>query len=450
MPDRGNRLPLIMPPQSLRLAALLGSFSFLTLAAFAQERPPSPVVVSPVVNREVQTGQTFVGSIVPERRATVGSAVNGRVVSFPINEGDRVEAKQALAELLTETIQLELEAAEAELRLRREELAELENGSRPEEIAQAKAQMDAAKAALDYSEKRYSRVEKLVREGNAATDEQLDIALSELENARALHNERVAAHQLAVAGPRAERIAQARARVAIQEANVQQLKDRIKKHTIISRFAGYVVAEHTEEGAWVNQGDPVAEIVALDKVDALAYVLESQVAHVQPGSEARVDVPALPELLFTGAVEIVIPQGDARSRTFPVKVRLDNVFENDRPLLKSGMLARVTLPTGRQQQSLLVAKDALVLGGPKPLVYVVDAKKIAVGETGSVRPVPLELGVAVGSLVQVIGDLKEGEFVVILGNERLRPGQGVKVQRIVESVEGKSTEVGVADQTDRR
>ena len=66
---------------------------------------------------------------------------------------------------------------------------------------------------------------------------------------------------LAVAGPRKEQIAQAHAQVAIQDATVERLKDQLTKHTIISRFDGYVTAEHTEVGQWVKQGDPVADVV---------------------------------------------------------------------------------------------------------------------------------------------------------------------------------------------
>ena len=385
----------------------------------------SPVIVSRVVEREVRTGQTFVGTILPEKRATIGSAVGGRVVEFPVNEGDRVEEGQALAQLLTNTINLELDAAQAELELRKHELEELENGTRPEEIAQARAQMEAARTALTFAERRLERIKRLASRGDAATQDQLDEAVAGRDNAKATLDERTAAHDLAVAGPRKEQIAQARARVAMQNALVKNLESRIVKHTMIARFAGYVVSEHTEVGAWVNSGDPVAEIVALDRVDVLAHVLETHVPHIRPGIESRVEVPALPDRYFVGKVAIVIPEGDQRSRTFPVKVRLENEITDDHPLLKAGMLARVTLPTGPRKKSLLVPKDALVLGGPSPMVYVIDVE--GNGPKGKARPVPVELDIPSGSLVAVSGALKPGERVVVRGNERLRPDQEVTI-----------------------
>ncbi|QDU39369.1 Cation efflux system protein CusB precursor [Maioricimonas rarisocia] len=420
----------------LCFAAIVLSLTGAVSGVLAQ----SPVIVSRVVEREVRTGQTFVGTILPEKRATIGSAVGGRVVEFPIDEGDRVEEGQALAKLLTNTINLELDAAEAELQLRKHELEELENGTRPEEITQARAQMEAARTALTFSEKRLERIQRLAARGDAATQDQLDEAIAGRDNAQATLDERTAAFELAGAGPRKEQIAQARARVAMQSALVQNLESKIVKHTMIARFNGYVVSEHTEVGAWVNSGDPVAEIVALDRVDVLAHVLETHVPHIRPGIESRVEVPALPDRFFVGKVAIVIPEGDQRSRTFPVKVRLENEIIDDHPLLKAGMLARVTLPTGARKKSLLVPKDALVLGGPSPMVYVIDVE--GSGPKGKARPVPVELDIPSGSYVAVAGKLKPGERVVVRGNERLRPDQEVTITGEIAAEESASGGAG--------
>lgn len=401
-------------------------------AAPPQGPPPGPVVVTPVIERTVRTGATFVGTVLPEQRAAIGSAVDGRVVEFPVNEGDRVEAGQTLAQLLTETIRLELEAAQGELELRQSELEELENGTRPEEIEEARAQMEAARANLKLAQRRLERTQRLYREGNAATEDQLDEAAAAADRDQAVLDERQAAYAMALSGPRKEQIRQAQARVAMQKAVVERLKDQLTKHTIIARFSGYVTVERTEVGQWVNRGDVIAEIAALDRVDVLANVLESHVPFIRDGQDARVEVPALPNRVFTGKVVSVVPEGDQRSRTFPVKVRLNNEFEGRKPLLNAGMLARVTLPTGPEKTAKLVPKDAIVLGGPAPMVYTVVGAGPD-GKGGKTRPVPVVLGISKGSLVEVDGDLAAGEPVVVLGNERLRPGQEVFIARVMDS-----------------
>ena len=398
--------------------------------AVGQGPPADLVAVSPVVEREITAGQMFVGTVMPLMTAIVGSAVDGRVVEYPLNEGDRVERGQMLAQLLTETIQLELAAAEADLELRKQQLAELENGTRPAELAQAAARMTAAEARVQYAKARRARAENLFRQGQAMSEEERDEIIALAIEAEQAHLEAKAAYQLAVEGPRKEQIAQARAQVAVQQATVDRLKDQITKHTVISRFAGYVTAEHTEVGQWVKQGDPVAEIAALDEVEVVAQVVEQYVPHIRAGMTVSVQVPALPGPPLTGVVTAVVPQADVQARTFPVKVRVQNQVSEDGPVVKSGMYARVMLPTGKKQMAMLVSKDALLLGGPQPLVYVVNLSS-GDAKQGKAQPVPVQLGISEGSLIQVIGGLQPGQLVVVQGNERLRPGQDVQVQRLI-------------------
>ena len=403
--------------------------------AFGQARV-SPVVVAPVTERSVATAQTFVGTVMPVKKSSVGSAVDGRVAEYPVNEGDRVSKGAPLAKLLTETINLSITAAEAELKLRQEELRELENGWRKEEILQAAARMEVARARRDYAVARAKRTAQLVERGQSGTLDQLEEDRSASVAAEQQYESDRLALELMKQGPRPEKIEQARAKVAEQQAIVSQLQDQLKKHTMISPFDGYVVAERTEIGEWVTRGQVVAEVVYLDEVDVEAHVLDTQIEHVRLGASVRVDVPALKSTVFVGEVKVITPQADVRSRTFPVKVRIKNVIREDGPLLKAGMLARAALPTGEQRQSTLVPKDAIVLGGQSPLVWVVgpvdeaDLKGVdpkAPKPAGKVRPVPVELGVAHGNWIAVSGALTVDQQVVVVGNERLLPGQMISV-----------------------
>ncbi len=388
------------------------------------QRPVSNVVVETVIEQSVAAGQTFVGTTTPVKKSMVGSAVDGRVADYPINEGDFVKKNQPLAQLRTATIELELEAAKDELKLRKEELNELENGSRPAEIRQAKAAMLAAKTAMEYHQNKKNRAEELYR-SNAINADELQLIVSEQIQAEQKYLQAKESYQLVVDGPRKERIEQARAQVAIQQSIVEKLQDQLSKHTIKAPFDGFISAEHTEVGQWVQRGELVAEVLALNEIDVLSQVPESVIPFVKRGMQVNVRIAALPEHLFTGELVSIVPQADVRSRTFPVKIRVRNGIENDIPLIKSGMIARVTLPTGAKTKSLFVPKDALVLGGRTTMIYVV-----ATGEkkgTFVAKPVAVETGIAMGERIQVIGNLQPGQQVIIRGNERLRPGQPVTI-----------------------
>lgn len=398
-------------------------FVLLLASRLPAQRGPAVVVVVPVVEREVTAGHSFVGSVEPLKRATIGSAVDGRVTEFPVEEGDRIRGGQPLAKLLTATIELELKAAEGELAFRQESHKELKNGTRPGEIVQLQSRMLAAKARREFHVGRRARFTALARQGTV-TEDDLAAVISAAITAERDFDDAQAGHELAVAGPRAEKLLQAGARLAVQRAVVEQLKDRIKKHTIVSRFDGYITSRRTEVGEWVSRGDPVVDVVSLDQVDVKVSVLESQVPHLRIGASVRVEIMALPQQILTGTIATIIPQADQRTRTFPVKIRLSNTITEGVPLIKAGMLSRVTLPTGARSRALLVPKDALVLGGRSPIVYVVGTDK-ADSKKQVVHPVSVRLGVASGSLIQVTGEIAAGQEVVVQGNERLRPGQAV-------------------------
>ncbi len=77
-----------------------------SLAVAQPTTPAPPVAVSNVVQKTVATGQTFVGTVMAARRSIVGSAVEGRVLEFRVNEGDYVKAGDVLAQIRTGTLEI--------------------------------------------------------------------------------------------------------------------------------------------------------------------------------------------------------------------------------------------------------------------------------------------------------------------------------------------------------
>ena len=218
----------------------------------------------------------------------------------------------------------------------------------------------------------------------------------------------------------------------MQQAIVDKLNDQIIKHTMFSRFAGYVTVEHTEVGQWLPRGEPVAEIIAIDEVDLLAKVPESQIPFVHLGDQVEVQVPALVGRKMAGKIQAIIPEADERSRTFPVKIRITNEMNPQGDmLLKAGMMARVMLPNNEADKVTMVSKDALVLSGATPTIWSIDEASI---EADAMQPnrfeanaisIPVRLGREAGDWIEVIGDVSPGALVVKTGNERIpqsRPG----------------------------
>jgi len=418
-------------------------------APAAAQMPPAPVVVAEVQQRELAAGATFVGTVTASRTSMVGSPVEGRVVELLVEEGDEVKQNDPLARLRTRQLEIQLAAAKAEFSLRSWELAELAE-SLPEQIKQAQHRVLASQALKDFTASRLKRT-KTLYDRKATSEDDLQEVSSAADGAEQKYLENTSAWKLAVA-TREEKLAQAQARLVAQQEEVNRLQDEIDEHTIRSPFDGYVTEEHTEIGQWIAKGATVVEVVELKSIDVEVSVLESYAPRLRLGMPAQVTIGDLPgqptggesrSRWWTAPVSAILPKADDRSRTFPIKVRLDNPIGPGGPTFKAGMSASVTLQVGTTAKVLLVPKDALVLGGRVPMVYVAtpmpkqpapEGGPPAGGPPPGGPPagpspdsissaVPVELGMAVDGLVEVRGDLKPRQRVVVEGNERLFPGR---------------------------
>ena len=416
---------------------LAGCLAFGLPGVAGAQMPPAKVIVAKVQQRQLDIGQTFVGTVVPLRTSTVASAVEGLVEELLVREGDEVkQGETLLAKLRDRQLRIQEAAAGAELQARVNRHAELLK-SLPAEIDQAHARMKAAEALKALTDKRLQRSRELIKRKAISADELEEVVSLALAGGEK-YREAQLAWQLAVA-VRQEKLQQAEAQVAAQQQEVLRLQDDIEQHTIEAPFDGYVTKEHTEVGQWIAKGGPVVEIVQLDRVEVEVSVPESYPTQVTEGMTATITVEALPGELWQEPVTAVVPQADVRSRSFPVKIELENRKIGSKDLsgaggllLKAGMLARVRLPVGNKAKARVVPKDALVLGGELPVVFVVDP--IPKGGTtpgpapdGIARRVPVELGTASEDLIEVRGLLEPGDLVVVEGNERLFPGQPVNI-----------------------
>lgn len=210
---------------------------------------------------------------------------------------------------------------------------------------------------------------------------------------------------------------------------MERIDDQLSKHTIRSPFEGWVVERFTEEGQWLSRGGLVARIAELSRVEVEVQVPEVAIAALATGTDVRLEFDAARDQTWIGRVERIVPQADLLSRSFPVKVILENRIVDGQPVLRGGMLARAWLPVGKTGLATVVPKDALVLGTGQPLVFAVDPAGGQAG-TGSVRPVRVSLGATVGGGVEIIGPIEPGTLVVIRGNERLRPGMNVSFSAV--------------------
>lgn len=201
------------------------------------------------------------------------------------------------------------------------------------------------------------------------------------------------------------------------ESEIELLNYQIKQQKVLAPFSGFVAKEHTQIGEWINKGGPVVTLLNLDTIQITVDVPERYSVMLLPQSNVKISIKSISSDPFSGKIYSVLPHGDPNSRTFPVRIHLKNTDHK----IKSGMESMVTFNLATQKKALLVPKDAVVTSGDNRLVFMInDGKAILV---------PVKITGYYDGNVAVEGNLKPGVRVVIRGNERLRPGQSVVVQK---------------------
>lgn len=403
------------------MLALLGSGCGTNSGEQAAEPVPN-VKVAAVRLGEIAMQVPVVGTVTPSETSDVAAATAGLVVEYPAGEGDFIRQGQTLAQLETTALEIEIERAKALLRQHQQMHLELVKGYRPEEIASARASMLAAAADFEVAVARHKRLKGInARLASAVTAEQFEEARIELERTRQLHAASKADFEMKSSGYRAETVAAAEAGMQAQLQEVRRLEDQLKKHSVTAPFDGFIVAEQTDVGEWVDLGGVVATLVRLDEVEVRVNVNESQIDQIQVGQMVDVSVDALGGSLIAGRVEFIVPRSEWQqgSRSFPVVVRMKNQISNGIPQLKEGMVARITF-RGPPRQGLLAHKDAIIRSAGLATVFVVESD-------GTVRAVNVIEGLSEGEFIEVEGDLETGDLLVTEGVERLRPYDRVTV-----------------------
>lgn len=400
-------------------------------AAAPGGRPPAPVYVETVSRQEVIPKTIVVGTIVAKRTSQVASGADGKVNQLLVREGDLVEQGQELSILNMVTTNLGIKEAEQVLETRKQEWLELQNGSRPEEVAKASADLAAAKSAMDSALIKLQRQREL-EQNRAVNQDELDDAIERAETTSRMYESARATALLINNGPRKEQISQAESRWRGQQEQVEYLKAEKTKRTTTAPFRGVIVAEHTQDGEWLSKGDSVVTISdLLDEVYIIANVDQVEIANVRPGTEVVVEIDSPGKRQWKGMVESIIPrsQWETGARTFPVKVIVKNEIYSAagkvQARLAEGMYARVSF-TGTPREALLVPKDAVIRSENGSRVVMVLPGEGPV--TGAAKLVMIQEGGAFGDHIEVLsGELQPGARIVTEGAERLSPFQALQI-----------------------
>lgn len=287
------------------------------------------------------------------RQISLAFKVSERIAEMRVEEGDHVVRGQVLATLESTSLGLRLAQAQAQVAVQNEALRRLQAGNRPQEIAQADANMRAAQADARVARQTLERLRAISQGtgGRAVSREELDQAAANAKAADAKVDAVRKAHELSVAGARKEDIAQARAQRDAAEAESALAKQALEDAQLKAPIDAVVRSRMLEPGDMASPQRAAYALAVIHPKWVRAYVSEANLSRIKPGQSARVTTDSAPDRPIDGRVGYIasvaeftpknVETEDLRtSLVYEVRVNVDD--PDDR--LRLGMPATVVLP----------------------------------------------------------------------------------------------------------
>jgi membrane fusion protein (multidrug efflux system) len=250
------------------------------------------------------------------------------------------------------------------------------------EVSALKAALDHAQASFDLADKLYQR-RKLLSQRNVIAKEELDRSANE--------------RTLAL-------------------SNLRRAKVKYERGFLHSPINGLVNHLHIDVGEFVDRGDPVADLVNVDKIKINVNVPELDVRYLRGGQQAMVTVDAFPGRRLPGKIDFVAYKADPATKTFRIRVLIRNPDREIRP----GMIVRVAFLRRIIPDALVVPLFALVDKGGERIIFV-EKDGIAYARTVSI-------GIIEGDRIQITEGLEIGDHVIVNGQTEVEEGMRVQVQ----------------------
>jgi multidrug resistance efflux pump len=284
------------------------------------------------------------GYIIPVHQIQVSPKVSGMVEKLDFEEGKQVKKGDVLAVLETVDYRADRDRAKGVLDAAWQRFLELYTGNRPEEIRQAKCELDEAEAIRKQWELEYNR-NRNVREA---------VALKEKEQTESSYRASVSrenklrqAYQLMLEGPRQEQIQKAWAELAQAEADLAKAEWRLDNCVVRAPVTGTILTKKAEEGNIVN---PIAfnisaslcEMADLSDLEVDLNIQERDVANVFKGQRCRIRPEAFAKREYQGFVSRLMPIADRAKGAVPVRVKVVVPRDEEGKYLKPEMSVLVS------------------------------------------------------------------------------------------------------------
>ena len=367
------------------------------------------------------------GYIVAHHTIDVNSKVTGRIAWIGVEKGDKVSAGQILVRLEDQEFRAQVQQARGSVAAADARLKQLEHGSRPEEIAVARANLDQARANLVNAKVTLDRTKELVSQG-VLSRQQLDDAQSKYDDAVAHVASLEKTHELARLGPRQEEIDSLRGQVEQAKGVMEYAQTQLDNTVIRAPVGGTILERAVEKGEFVTNGfvgdrgakGYVVTLADLNDLQVELDINQNDFAKLHMGETGVVTTDAYPDRKYDGEIAEMSPKADRQKATVQVKVRILHPDDYLRPEMNASVAFLSDQKSARSGDS------------PRPLIAVPasavknDSVFLVLGGRAVRRAV--RAGPATSQGVQIRDGLIGGEDLIVNPPASLKEGDRVRAK----------------------
>ncbi len=373
-----------------------------------------PVQISPVVHQKLTYSFVANGDIAPLMQVDLFPKVSGYLEKIYVQIGDSVRQGQVIAQIDRAEFLQKVKEVEAKVAQARAQYAELEAGTRTEDIRQAEEAVKQAQSRFNNAKFQRERVLALYNR-QVISKKEADVSEMDYNVAEAQLASVEQQCKMLKEGARPEVKAASLGKLKEMEAILAQEQIRLQNTQIIAPFSGEIVRRNVDSGALVSSSTPLVTLVHLDTLKVLANVIERDIALVKPGMKVKILTEAYPEKPFEGTIVRINKALDLSTRTLQVEINIPNPGH----LLRAGMFARIEVALMEKPNALAVPREAILEEGGKQFVFVIEGNQ-------AFRK-PVVTGVEQGQLIEVVEGLKDGDKIVVKGQGSLRDRSTIRV-----------------------
>ena len=368
------------------------------------------------------------GYVIAHYKIEVASKVLGKVAWIGVEKGDAVTKGDPIVRVEDDEYRARVRQSEGSLAALQARLAELEAGSRPEEIQLARANLEEAEADLENARVNLDRVRTLHKEG-VVSQQDLDDAEARYDARQARVASLDRAYELVRIGPRQEEIDFVRGQVKQAEGELAFTRTQLDATVIRAPVAGTILERNVEVGEFITTsfvGERGAKgfVVSLADLNDLQVELDisqDDFAKLTMGQSAVVATDAFPDRKYQSAIVEMSPEADRQKATVQVKVQ---ILEPD-SFLRPEMNANVAFLAEEQPADAAPARPTITI----PTSALVNGDSVFVVHDGRTAKRTITVRKTTASGVEIGGGLAGGEEIIVSPPQDLQDGAPIRVRQ---------------------